>query len=98
MRYPNPEKQRDEETQKEARNIERALPAQHTPAEPVDDTHNWIETVPESPLLGLDGTRESDRRHIRPKLYYERDDEAKVASSRTARLSSRPSEQSAFAK
>jgi hypothetical protein len=60
MRYPYPEKQRDDtETQKEARNnIERALPAQHTPAEPV--THDWIESVPESPLLGHDGTRESD--------------------------------------
>src|ERR1700750_860900 len=80
VRNADPEKHhRQQDTERDTRQIELALAAKQTPAETVYHTDERVETVPETPMRRYNSARKADRRDIEQQLNYKRNDVAKIA-------------------
>src|ERR1700739_2524981 len=63
---------------RQARHIERALPAEDRPAKAVNDADHRVEGVKQPPLPGHHTRAEPDRRYIQAELHDERNNVAEV--------------------
>src|SRR5690349_18182356 len=70
-----PEKQsHDGGADNEPGDVKLAFAAEQAPSEAVDDAHNGVQAVEQSPFFRDHAAGESDRRNVKAKLYNERND------------------------